>query len=335
MSKTASRRSAANQSAAGHARLATRRQRGFSASPCILVCSIYDSFFASRPHHHSHLWLNGGHRAARLRLRAASRFQSPPLAARASPRLSGTTRRRFSRHWRCGHRRSGGRSPLSRPGKPQRILRRSLAPAIQPLRVCLVRRISRRINRADNNGAPPQNSSSIVSRYLLARGVCRLRHRTHRLLPFRRRRLRQTHFAAMGYEFSQWRGAHDWFLGPHEPQRSLPEIWITRELRRSSDAVIRIYHLAGHRGISLADGHKIVARPQSARRDFCQLSDSYGRRALSDRVHPHQRSLVFRDVQRAKRELAVYPGWRGVTLAYQRPISLAQKRASRSEERRV
>jgi len=37
------------------------------------------------------------------------------------------------------------------------------------------------------------------------------------------------------------------------------------------------------------------------------------------------RSLVFRDVQRAKRELAVYPGWRGVTLAYQKPISPLKK----------
>src|SRR5712671_5749228 len=181
---------------------------GFSTPAMYTRLSIYDSFFASRPHHHSHLRPDGGHRAACLRLRAASRFQSPPLATRASPRLSGTARRRFSHHWRRGYRWPGGSPRLSRPGEPQRILRRSVEPAIQPLRICLVRRISRRINRANNNGAPPENSSFTFSRYLLPRRLCRLRYRTYRLLSFRRRRLRQAHHLAMalGNGIPAWRG---------------------------------------------------------------------------------------------------------------------------------
>src|SRR5260370_32586128 len=103
---------------------------------------------------------------------------------------------------------------------------------------------------------------------------------------------------------------------------------LAARLPRLSDAALRILHLARHRRVSLADGNKNAARSESSRRNFLQLSDPDRHCALPDRIHPHQSALLFRIVQRASREFALDHSWRGVTLAYQEPISYAQERAS-------
>ena len=113
---------------------------------------------------------------------------------------------------------------------------------------------------------------SRVSGYLFARGLRRLRHRTHRLLALRRWRLRHSDVASLGHEFSEWPCPHHGNLRPAGLAGKLP---------RASHSALRILHLARHCRISLAHGHEIPPRPQSQRRNFLQLSDSHRHRPLS------------------------------------------------------
>jgi predicted O-methyltransferase YrrM len=89
---------------------------------------------------------------------------------------------------------------------------------------------------------------------------------------------------ALGNGFPSWRRSH---------HRDLRAIGLAGRLPRLSDSTLRIVHLAGHRRLPLAHGHQISARSQSARRDFCQLSDSHRHRAFPDRIHPHQPAFLL------------------------------------------
>src|SRR3989442_1710020 len=222
----------------------------------------------SWPAEHSHVWLDGGHRLAPFCVHPASRLQPAPAE-----------RGRLLDDWRRRNCRNRRRAALSCAREPGRVLRGPVALAHQPVRVCMVRWIPRRPDRAPDSRAPGEVAHPRIPGRLLARCGGRLRDRANRLPAFRRRRLRRANVATLGHELPEWRCADDG--------------------ARASHAGLRIPHLDGDRRVSLAHGNKSAARAESGRRDFLQLPDPHRSRAVFDRVHPHQSEIVFRPLQRA------------------------------------
>jgi len=130
------------------------------------------------------LRVDGGYRAARLAYVLQADFNRRRSQLERLPAIQGQRDEGFLIIGVAGI--AGLAEPaLSRFGKSQRILRRSLEFACSAGSDLLVRWISWRIDRADNNGASPENSSFTVFSIFAPRRLCRLRYRTHRLLPFR------------------------------------------------------------------------------------------------------------------------------------------------------
>ena len=92
---------------------------------------------------------------------------------------------------------------------PAEFFRRSVAAAFQHDGFCVCRRDHRRIHRACAFGEALPDVAAADAGRRFSRGGDGLRHRAHRLPDFRRRRLRHSHVAALGHEFSEWHRAHD------------------------------------------------------------------------------------------------------------------------------
>src|SRR5579859_7475158 len=280
----------------------------------LFAASSHDSVPPSRPRIHPDLRLDGRHRHARLCVCLAGRFQSPPVAAAEHFRSRRKGRRLFD-HWSRGPCRLDWRKALSRSRKPVRIFRRPLAATLQPLRLRLVRRIPWWIYRAAHSRATSKNPFARIPGHLLARGLRRLRHWTHRMPALRRWRLWHPDFAPLGHEFSKRPCADHAARAPHSS--------------------LRILHLDCDRGVSLAHGHESPQGSQSQRRNFLQLPHPHRRRPLFDRDHSHQPALFFRHVQRPGGKPCLNPPRRGVALASQKPIPRPEERASHRRAHRI
>src|SRR6266481_4844004 len=257
--------------------------------------SICDPFSAHWAADYPDVRVDGGDGAARRRLRFAGRFQ--PAKHATSERIQAELQgRRVPDYRDCGIGGTRRGAAVSRAGKPERVLCESLATAFQPVRFRMVWRADRRLCCASDPGTEIGNSAARISGYLLTGSVRRLRHRQDWLPAFRRQRLWRAHFAAVGNELSERRRA-DHGAG-------------------ASHAHLRILGLAGDCRVPLAHGNKNAARAQSQGRDFLQLFDFDGRRAIPSRVYPHQPAFVVRHVERADRESSLHSCRRGVTLAY-------------------